>query len=133
MHVLYVDDEADIREIASIALDLDGDMMVSVAGSGAEALAEAERLLPDVILLDVMMPDMDGPTTLHHLKDQASTADIPIIFITARTQAHEIQRFTALGAIGVIPKPFNPMTLAAQVRSAIESNSVSLSAVGMTH
>lgn len=117
MHILYVDDESDIRDVAAMALDLDGDMAVSVAGSGAEAISEAARLSPDLILLDVMMPDLDGPSTLERLRATPRTASIPVIFITARAQAQEVQRFLAMGAVGVIAKPFDPMTLAAQVRS----------------
>lgn len=118
MRVLYVDDEPDIREIAKISLDLDEGMVVETAASGKAALDLAARWRPDVILLDVMMPDLDGPSTLAELRKVAETRDIPVIFITARTQSHEIERFRALGAAAVISKPFDPMLLAAQVRTA---------------
>lgn len=117
--ILYVDDEADIREVATMALELDPDFDVRTCASGAEALEVAPGWRPDLILLDVMMPDMDGPTTLVRLREQRETAGYRIVFITARTQAHEIERFVGLGAAGVIAKPFDPMTLAEQVRALI--------------
>lgn len=117
MRVLYVDDEPDIREIAKIALDLDEGLIVETAASGLEAISKAATWRPDVILLDVMMPEMDGPTTLAHLRGRDDTSSIPVVFITARTQTHEVERFRALGARALISKPFDPMLLAAQVRA----------------
>lgn len=99
-----------------MALELDPDFDVRTCASGAETLETAPSWQPDLILLDVMMPDMDGPTVFAHLQEQADTKDIPVIFITARTQPHEVGRFLALGARGVLSKPFDPMTLSAQVR-----------------
>ena len=119
--ILYVDDEADIREVAAMSLELDPDFEVRIAGSGAEALATAAEWKPDLILLDVMMPVMDGPTTFGHLKEGAQTCGIPVVFITARTQAHEVEGFKALGARGVIAKPFDPMSLAGTVRQYVEA------------
>ncbi|MFC3693490.1 response regulator [Chenggangzhangella methanolivorans] len=117
MRVLYVDDEPDIREIARIALDLDDGMVIETAASGLEAIDKAAAWRPDVILLDVMMPEMDGPTTLAELRARDDTRAIPVVFITARTQTHEVERFRSLGACAVIAKPFDPMLLAAQVRA----------------
>lgn len=114
--ILFVDDEPDICEIATLSLDLDPDFEVRTCSSGAQALDEAARWQPDLILLDVMMPDMDGPTTLNRLRAQAGTSEIPVIFVTARTQARDVARFRKLGAIDVIAKPFDPMTLADTVR-----------------
>lgn len=114
--ILYVDDEADIREVAAMSLELDPDFEVRTAGSGAEALQIASEWRPALILLDVMMPGMDGPTTFSHLQDGAETSATPVVFITARTQAQEVAGFKALGAKGVIAKPFDPMNLAATVR-----------------
>jgi CheY-like chemotaxis protein len=119
MRILYVDDEDDIREIAMMALELDGDMEVRGEASGAAAIATAEAWNPDVILLDVMMPSMDGPTTLKRLRENPLTAQITVIFITARAQAREIEAFIGLGAKGVITKPFDPMTLAGDVRATL--------------
>ena len=120
LKVLYVDDEPDIREVGSMALELDGSMEVSSAASGPEALSMLEGgLRPDVILLDVMMPGMDGPAVLAELKKRPELAQIPVIFITARAQAHELARFETLGAIGVITKPFDPMTLSIELRAVL--------------
>lgn len=112
--ILYVDDEADIREIAAISLALDDSFEVRTCASGSEALRVAPEWQPALILLDVMMPGMDGPNTLAALRTEPRTADIPVVFITARTQSYEVQRFLSLGAAGVIAKPFDPMTLASQ-------------------
>ena len=120
LKVLYVDDEPDIREVGAMALELDGSMEVTTASSGPEALALLEGgLRPDVILLDVMMPGMDGPAALAELKKRPELAQIPVIFITARAQSHELARFVSLGAIGVITKPFDPMTLSIELRAVL--------------
>jgi CheY-like chemotaxis protein len=118
--VIYADDEADIREVAALSLGLDPDLEVRTCASGVELLATAAAWRPDVILLDVMMPGMDGPTTLAGLRQQPELATIPVVFITARTQAHETERFKALGAAGVIVKPFDPMTLAATAKGFLQ-------------
>jgi CheY-like chemotaxis protein len=115
--ILHVDDEPDIREVVEISLGLDPDFATRSCGSGEEALVAAIDWQPDIILCDVMMPMMDGPATLIRLRQNASTAAIPVIFMTARAQTRELDRFRSLGALGVIPKPFDPMTLAASVRS----------------
>lgn len=115
--ILYVDDEPDIREVAAMAIELDPDLEVRTCESGEEALAVAPGWRPDLILLDVMMPVMDGPATLAALRAGGVAADIPVVFITARTQAHEAERFFSLGAAGIIAKPFDPMTLAGTVRA----------------
>jgi CheY-like chemotaxis protein/HPt (histidine-containing phosphotransfer) domain-containing protein len=117
IRILHVDDEPDIREVAEIALGFDPGFTVRSCDSGKDALTVADGWQPDIILLDVMMPVMDGPTTLIRLRDNPNTAGIPVIFMTARAQTRELDRFRSLGAIGVIPKPFDPMTLAASVRS----------------
>jgi CheY-like chemotaxis protein len=114
--ILYVDDEADIREVAQMALELDPDFEIRTCSSGAEALEAAPVWQPDLILLDVMMPGMDGPTVFARLQEEPSTAGIPVVFITARTQSHEVSAYRELGARGVLAKPFDPMTLSDQVR-----------------
>lgn len=118
--VLYVDDEADIREVAAMSLALDPALDVQTSASGQEALAATAVWQPHLILLDVMMPGMDGPETLAELKADAKTAAIPVLFITARTQTYEVERFLSLGAVGVIAKPFDPMELAAQARRYLD-------------
>src|SRR5437899_234340 len=119
--ILYVDDEDDIREIAQISLELNPDFEVRPCSSGAQALDEAAGWPPDLILLDVMMPEMDGPETFRRLAASPVTASIPVAFITARTQTHEVAGFMALGAVGVIAKPFDPMMLAKQVRELLSA------------
>jgi len=121
IRILYVDDEDDIREVASMSLELDPDFEVRSCASGSDALPVAEDWKPNLILLDVMMPGMDGPATFALLRSRPATADIPVVFITARTQVTEVEGFKALGAKGVIAKPFDPMSLAAQVRSYLAS------------
>jgi CheY-like chemotaxis protein len=118
--VLYVDDEADIREVATMSLALDPALEVQDCSSGQQALTVAAHWQPHLILLDVMMPEMDGPQTLEQLRSTDQTRGIPVVFITARTQAYEIERFLSLGAIGVIAKPFDPMALAAQTRRYLD-------------
>jgi CheY-like chemotaxis protein len=120
VRILHVDDEPDIREVVELSLGLDPDFTVRSCGSGKDALAVAAEWQPDFILLDVMMPVMDGPATLIQLRENPKSADIPVIFMTARAQAREVDRFRSLGAVGVIPKPFDPMTLAASVRSYVQ-------------
>ena len=114
--VLLVDDEADIRTIAKLTLERIGGWSVVLASSGAEAIEAAARELPDVILLDVMMPGMDGRATLGALRAQASTAAIPVVFMTAKVQASERASYADLDVVGVISKPFDPRTLPDLVR-----------------
>lgn len=116
IRVLYVDDEPDIREIADIALSLDPELEVRLCASGEEAVALAREWRPSLILLDFMMPVMDGPATLRALREQAVTHDTPIVFITARTSERDMEQLLSLGAAGVLAKPFDPMALAAEAR-----------------
>ncbi|WGM47234.1 Response regulator SaeR [Brevundimonas sp. NIBR10] len=122
LHVLHVDDESDIREVAALALEMDPDVNVRSAASGGEALGVLESNTQiDVILLDVMMPELDGPGTLERLRTIPARADTPVIFMTARAQSHELERFLGLGALAVILKPFDPMTLGQQIRDHLAS------------
>jgi two-component system OmpR family response regulator len=114
LSVLYVDDDPDIRIIAEMSLSLDPAMTVSLAESGPEALARVRELPPDVVLLDVMMPGMDGCDTLNALRAQGTAP--PVIFVTARTQSFDVAYLKSIGSIGVIGKPFDPMSLASTVR-----------------
>src|SRR3984893_12600379 len=118
--ILHIDDEPDIREVVEVSLGLDPGLATRSCGSGEEALVAAIDWQPDIILCEVMMPVMDGPATLMRLRENALTANIPVIFMTARAQTRELDRFRSLGALGVIPKPFDPMTLAASVRSYVQ-------------
>jgi two-component system alkaline phosphatase synthesis response regulator PhoP len=113
--ILLIEDEDDIREVAQASLELTRGWDVYAAGSGLEGLAIALERQPDAILLDVMMPDLDGPGTFAELKKNAATADIPVVFLTAKVHTAERERFLDLGARGVLAKPFDPMTLGADV------------------
>ncbi len=113
--ILYVEDEGDIRTVTAMALEAVGGFTVITCSSGTEALAAAPDANADLILLDVMMPGMDGLATLSALRGLSQTADTPVIFMTAKVQASEIQHYMHLGATGVIAKPFDPMTLSAQI------------------
>jgi len=117
--VLLVDDEPDIRAVARISLEMVGGWTVLTEASGAAALVRAAAERPDAILLDVMMPDMDGPTTLERLRTDPATAAIPVLFLSAKLQASDQRRFEGLGVAGVIPKPFDPMMLSRQVAEAL--------------
>ena len=119
MKILIIDDEPDIRRIARFSLSKVGRMDVVEADGGAAGVALATTERPDVILLDVMMPAMDGPATLAALRAQPETAAIPVVFLTAKVLASEVDRLRELGAAGVLAKPFNPMTLPDQVRAAL--------------
>lgn len=115
--ILVVEDEEDIQTIASMALTSIGGFSIEVCSSGKEALEKAPVFKPDVILLDVMMPEMDGPTTLKELKKIPEIADTPVIFLTAKVQSREVEQYRNMGALDVISKPFDPMTLADNIKS----------------
>lgn len=118
--ILMVEDEPDIQAVAQIALETVGGFQVEMCSSGKEALARVGPYAPDLILMDVMMPGLDGPSTLQSLRADPATAAFPVIFMTAKVQSHEIARFIDQGALGVIAKPFDPMTLASAIRTLWE-------------
>ncbi|WP_303291588.1 response regulator [Marinobacter sp. SS5-14b] len=120
--VLYVEDDPDIRAIAELALQDVGGLNAALCSSGQQALEVAPEFRPDLILLDVMMPGMDGPETMRRLRAMEATRLIPVIFMTARIQSAEIDEYLALGAIGVIPKPFDPMMLADDIRRLVKES-----------
>lgn len=109
--VLYVEDDPDIRTVAVMALEIVGGLDVRACDSG-KAAGEVTDFAPDLLLIDVMMPGMDGPTTLTHLRSTAAFAAVPAMFFTAKVRPDEIARLMELGAIGVVAKPFDPMGLA---------------------
>ena len=113
---LYVEDEPDIRAVAKLSLEAVGGFAVSACASGQEALSAAPGAGADLLLLDVMMPGMDGPSTLRALRDLPATAHTPVIFMTAKVQAAEVAQYKGLGALEVIPKPFDPMEISAQIQ-----------------
>ncbi len=109
--LMYVEDEPDIRTITRLTLENVGGHSVIEACSGVEALELLETETPDLILLDVMMPSMNGPETLKKIREMETAREIPVIFMTAKVQAREIEEYMQMGAIGVIAKPFEPMSL----------------------
>ncbi|HLI30465.1 MAG TPA: response regulator [Terriglobia bacterium] len=117
--ILVIDDEDSIREVTQVTLEMLSEWKVQTARSGREGIRLAAADPPDAILLDVMMPDMDGPATLQELASSALTRDIPVLFLTAKVQATDIRRFLGLGVKGVIAKPFDPLDLARQVAEAL--------------
>jgi two-component system, OmpR family, response regulator len=114
--ILMIEDEADIRTVATMALEAVGGFEVQACASGAEGLAAAPAANADLVLLDVMMPGMDGPETLAGLRLIPATALTPVIFMTAKVQPREVDAYMALGAVGVIPKPFDPMEVSNEIR-----------------
>lgn len=118
--VLYVEDEPDIQVVARLALESLGGYAVEICSSGEEALARAPVFQPQLLLLDVMMPGMDGPTTLKRLRGLPQFAGTPVVFMTAKVQPGEVAGYKELGALDVIAKPFDPMTLAGQVQAIWE-------------
>jgi two-component system, OmpR family, response regulator len=115
-HVAYIDDDIDILCIAKIALGTVGNLQTELIHGPQLALEHLVRAAPDLILLDVMMPEIDGPTLLSEILHHPLLAKTPVIFMTAKVQPREVSHYMALGAIGVIPKPFDPMSLAQEVR-----------------
>lgn len=118
-HVLLVDDESDIREVAALSLRAIGGWRVSSARGGGEGIATARAERPDAILLDIMMPDLDGPATLLRLQADPRTRDIPVIFLTAKAQSADRRAFARLGVAGTLTKPFDPLTLAGQITAIL--------------
>lgn len=121
-HVLIVDDENDIREVASLALEATAGWKVMTASSGTQGIAMAIEHQPDAILMDVMMPGVDGPTTFREMQKIPSIAPIPVILLTAKVQGADKLRFSDLGVAAVLFKPFDPLTLADQIVEALHWN-----------
>lgn len=121
MKVLIIDDEDDIRQIAAMSLSLLGGMDVVEADCGKDGLAKAATERPDVILLDMMMPGMDGPATLQELRNTPDISMIPVIFLTARAMSQEVERIKKMGAAGILTKPFDPTALTGQVKAILEA------------
>ena len=120
MKILMIDDEEDVRAVAELSLARVGRMDVQTAGSGREGIAAATASTPDVILMDCMMPEMDGMTTFAEMRKIDSLRDVPVIFLTAAARKNEVDELMRMGAAGVITKPFDPMTLSEQVKRVLE-------------
>lgn len=114
--ILYVEDDPDIQAIAMMVLETISGFTVEACSCGSEALQKAVAFNPDLILLDVMMPGMDGPETLKGLRGFPELETTPVVFMTAKVQPQEVQAYLGMGAVGVIAKPFDPMTLAQELR-----------------
>ncbi len=117
--VLIIDDEDDIREVAALSLEATADWRILTASSGAEGIRTAAAEQPDAILMDVMMPGMDGPTAFRQLQADAATSRIPVILLTAKVQGVDQRRFAGLGVAAILFKPFDPLALAAQISEAL--------------
>ena len=117
--ILVIDDEDDIREVAALSLETVAGWQVFTANSGAQGLARAVEHQPDAILLDVMMPGMDGPTTFRELRKNPATARIPVLLLTAKVQSSDQRRFADLGVEALLLKPFDPLTLSTQIASIL--------------
>ena len=117
--ILIIDDEDDIREVAALSLETVAGWEVAMANSGAQGLARAAEYRPDAILLDVMMPGMDGPSTFRELRRNPATAQIPVVLLTAKVQSNDQRRFADLGVEAVLFKPFDPMTLSTQIAGVL--------------
>jgi two-component system OmpR family response regulator len=115
--VMLVEDDDDIRTVAGMALEMVGGLTVRACGSGEEALAAVAEFAPQLVVLDVMMPGMNGPEVLVRLRAQDATADIPVVFLTAKAHREEVERLRALGVLDVVAKPFDPMTLADTIKA----------------
>jgi CheY-like chemotaxis protein len=115
--LMYVEDEPDIRVVANIALTQVAGFSVEISPNGTEALKVITSFMPQLILLDVMMPGMDGPQLLKKVRELPEFIETPIVFITAKAQIEEIQKLKSMGAAAVITKPFNPMTLGEEIRT----------------
>lgn len=114
--ILYAEDQIDIQQVATLALEAVGGFTLKTCNSGVEAVAAINDFQPQLLLFDVMMPDMDGPTALKKIRDMPEYKDTPAIFMTAKVQSDEVEAYLAMGAIAVIAKPFDPMTLASQIQ-----------------
>lgn len=122
IRALVVDDEEDMRVVATVFLEMDGEFEVTTVSGGQEALAAALVHTPDVILLDYMMPDMNGPQTFEALRANPRTSGVPVIFLTAKFDADTKNHLKASGARGVIQKPFNPDTLSAEILNILQGS-----------
>lgn len=119
MKILMIDDEEDIRKVGLLSLKRVGKFEVVQAEDAITGLEVARIEQPDLILLDAMMPGMDGPSALQVLKQDPKIRHIPVIFMTAKVQPQDIEHYRSLGAIGVISKPFDPLTLPAEIRQML--------------
>jgi CheY-like chemotaxis protein len=117
--ILIIDDEDDIREVAALSLEATAGWEILTASSGADGIRLAVQRKPQAILMDVMMPGMDGPTTFRQMQENPEIAQIPVLLLTAKVQGVDRRRFAGLGVAGVLFKPFDPLTLASEISEAL--------------
>jgi len=117
--ILIIDDEDDIREVAALSLEATAGWQILTASSGAQGMVVAAAERPDAILMDVMMPGVDGPTTFRNMQQDPQIAHIPVLLLTAKVQGVDQRRFAGLGLAGILFKPFDPLTLAQQISEAL--------------
>ena len=120
--ILYAEDEPDVQTIVELTIQTMSDYEIKICNNGKKLLECVEEYKPDLILLDVMMPEMDGPTTFKTLINKENTKNIPVIFVTAKAQVHEVEKFKEIGAWGVITKPFTLMNLCDEIQEIWNSN-----------
>jgi len=113
--ILYAEDEPDVQTVVELTIQCMSDYEIKICNNGKRLLECVQDYNPDLILLDVMMPEMDGPTTYKNLQADELTQNIPVMFMTAKAQVHEIEKFNNLGSLGVITKPFDPVTLCSEI------------------
>lgn len=114
--IMYAEDEPDIRMIVQVAIEATSPCQIAFAENGQDLLDKVEDFMPDLIMLDVMMPEMDGPTALKKLRENPATKDIPVIFMTAKAQVHELEELKSLGVVDVLTKPFDPIQLYTNIK-----------------
>lgn len=120
--ILYAEDEPDVQTVVEMTIQAMSDYEIKICNNGKKLLDCVEDYNPNLILLDVMMPEMDGPTTFKNLQQNKNTKDIPVIFMTAKAQVHEVEKFKEIGALGVITKPFDPMSLCNEILEIWNNN-----------
>lgn len=120
--ILYAEDEPDVQTVVELTVQAMSEYQIRICDNGKKLLECVDEYNPDLILLDVMMPEMDGPTTFKHLQLKESTKDIPVIFMTAKAQVQEVEIFKETGVLGVITKPFDPMNLCEEIREIWSKN-----------
>jgi two-component system, OmpR family, response regulator len=113
--ILYAEDEPDVQTVVELTIQTMSNYSIKVCDNGKRLLECVQDYNPDLILLDVMMPEMDGPTTLKNLQENIKTKDIPVVFMTAKAQVHEIETFKESGVLGIITKPFDPINLCSEI------------------
>lgn len=120
--ILYAEDEPDVQTVVELTIQTMSNYIIKVCDNGRKLLDCVEDYNPDLILLDVMMPEMDGPTTFKNLQENAATKDIPVVFMTAKAQVHEVETFKQTGILGIITKPFDPISLCSEIERIWNGN-----------